>query len=186
MAFRNKLRDFVKYNPVANKIYAISITSVAGVMSFLIHRNPKKIMFVSSGGRKYDCNPYYIYQYMINDQRFEDCKFVWGFVEPQKISIPKGKKVKTNTLSFYKELFSSGVWISNTLIGGGIKLQRRSSYYIHTTHGFPIKKEDQFDWDKPPVNKKAVKILLSFIFSYYALINAFHIFWLAYFIVMFR
>ena len=39
---------------------------------------------------------------------------------------------------------------------------------------------------KPPVHQKAVKMLLSFIFSYYAVINAFHIFWLAYFIVMFR
>ena len=39
---------------------------------------------------------------------------------------------------------------------------------------------------KPPVHQKAVKMLLTFIFSYYAVINAFHIFWLAYFMVMFR
>lgn len=38
----------------------------------------------------------------------------------------------------------------------------------------------------PPKHEKTVRLLLNLILSYYAVINAFHVFWLSYYIVIFR
>lgn len=151
---KNNVRDFFKYNKCANRIYIVICSFVTFILSILTKRKTDKILFISSGGRKFDCNPRAIYEYMLKDNRFDKCEYVWAFVDPSQFDVPKGKKVKSNTLKFYLELFSSSVWISNTLIGGGIRLRRGKSFYIHTTHGFNIKKEDEYEWNTPPKKKK--------------------------------
>ena len=44
----------------------------------------KRIFFMANMGKGYLCNPKYIYQSIVMDDRFKNYKFVWSFVEPEK------------------------------------------------------------------------------------------------------
>ena len=135
-----RLVNFVKYNKWVYKIYRLIGSFLINIAKIFIRKDTKMIVFVSYGGRKYDDSPKCIYERLVNDYRFSDFHFVWAFRSPEKYSIPLGKKVKIDTLSYYKCLLKAGCWITNSSVERGLALTPSRTLYLNSWHGSPIKK----------------------------------------------
>jgi CDP-glycerol glycerophosphotransferase len=61
-------------------------------------------------------------------------------VDPEKHDIPRGDKIKVDTMLFFKTLLGSKVWVSNSGMDRGIDLMRQCNVRVETWHGAPIKK----------------------------------------------
>ena len=110
------------------------------IMGFFIPVNKKSIIFSSFGGRRFDDSPRALYDKICSMEEFRDWKLIWAFIEPEKIEIPRGEKVKIDTWPFFKALLSTYVWIGNSEIDRGIRLFSSKHIRIETWHGTPLKK----------------------------------------------
>lgn len=100
----------------------------------------KTMMFCSFGGRKFDDSPKAIYEEVCSRKEFDDWRLIWAFVEPEKFDIPRGEKVRVDTIAFFQALLSSRVWVSNSGMDRGIELRSRRHLRVETWHGTPLKK----------------------------------------------
>ncbi|WP_078765663.1 CDP-glycerol glycerophosphotransferase family protein [Eubacterium uniforme] len=125
------------------------------LLYFLCKRalTPKKniVFFESYQGKKYACNPKAIYEYMLNDERFKDYTFVWGFRDVSKyqndtIFTSKSKignhqvyLVKYESLLYFKYLAKAGYIITNSNPRDFCTF-KDSQVFVQTWHGTPLKK----------------------------------------------
>lgn len=134
------LINFIKYNPLIYKIYFNVGNLAIRILKLFIRHNDRRIFFISFGGRKFDDSPKAIYERLINDSRFDSYELIWAFQNPDKFTIPKGIKIKTDTLKYFCILLSSRVWITNSSVERGLRFTGKKTLYINTWHGSPIKK----------------------------------------------
>ena len=109
-------------------------------LNHIIPIRKKSIIFVSLGGRNYDDSPRTLYEYIVNRKEFIGWTFVWAFRNPENYVIPKATSIKFGTISYWKTLLSSYVWISNGGIDRGLDLVLHGHIHVNTWHGTPIKK----------------------------------------------
>lgn len=101
----------------------------------------KKIIFSSFGGRKFDDSPRAIYDEIRKRNEFKEWDLVWVFCEPGKFEVPRGRKVKIDTLKFFYELMSSKIWVGNSGLDRGIGISKHGRIIeVDTWHGTPLKK----------------------------------------------
>lgn len=100
----------------------------------------KTIIFCSFGGRNFSDSPRAVYEEVCKRIEFNDWKLIWAFVDPDKQEIPRGEKIKVDTLSFFYALLYSKVWVSNSGMDRGIDLMRKCNIRVETWHGTPLKK----------------------------------------------
>ena len=130
----------VKYNPIIYKCYNLLGSVAIKVIKPFIIQNKKRILFVSFGGRRYDDSPKAIYLEMLKDERFKDYELIWAFGNPDNFIIPRGTKIKIDSLSYFKYLLSSRVWITNSSVSRGLSFYIDRVFFLNTWHGTPIKK----------------------------------------------
>ena len=100
----------------------------------------KMIFFESFYGNSYSCSPKAIYEYVLNDERFKDYKFVWAFKNINKYTFDERTiLVKSNSRKYYKYLSKSKYWVVNLLINTGVK-KKKNQVYVQCWHGTPLKK----------------------------------------------
>ena len=136
---RKKLIGFLKCHP---KIldFCYGVMGIMMKILGLFVRKRDKIVFTSYGGRKFDDSPYVLYKELCNRQEFDDFDMIWAFVDPDKVDIPRGRKIKIDTPRFFYELLSARIWISNTGIDRDIGLSKKNVISVETWHGCPLKK----------------------------------------------
>lgn len=110
------------------------------LLGYLTPYNQKRILFVSFGGLKYDDSPKEIYLAMLNDERFKNFEFVWAFIEPEKFTIPRGKKIRIDSIRYFQQALSAKAWITNSSVERGLSFKRKHNVYFNSWHGTPIKK----------------------------------------------
>jgi len=137
---RQQFINFLKVHPVILKVFWTVLRGVISVFGIFVPINKKKIIFSSLGGRNFDDSPRAIYDEVIERKEFNDWTIVWAFVNPNEYNIPRGKKVKIDTIAFFIQLLSSYVWIANSGMDRGIEIKRRGIIRVETWHGTPIKK----------------------------------------------
>ena len=137
---KKRLINFIKYNRFFLAIYKFFGNLFIKVFSLFIRIDSKKILFVSFGGRKFDDSPKALYEQIKKDKFFEGYKLVWAFINPKDFDDLECKKVKIDTISFYKQALSAKIWITNSSIQRGLKLKRKKTIKINTWHGTPLKK----------------------------------------------
>ena len=131
---------FIKMHPrIANCLWG-TMRVFMKFVSLFVHVNEKSIIFSSFGGRRFDDSPRALYDKICSMDEFRDWELIWAFVDPEKYELPRGGKVKIDTLSFFKSLLSSHVWIGNSEIDRGIRLYSPKYIRIETWHGTPMKK----------------------------------------------
>lgn len=136
---REKIINFLKQHP---QILDFFWTLARRFLQFfgVFTRPQKKIVFASFGGRKYDDSPRAIYEEICKNGIFTGWDLVWAFVYPGEYQIPRGRKVKIDTLQFFHELLTAKVWVSNSGMDRGIELQKKGIVKVETWHGAPLKK----------------------------------------------
>ncbi len=163
---RLRLINFFKRHKIYLRIYWTVMKAIFVVLHVLIPVNKKKIAFTSLGGRKFDDSPKAIYDYMCGLTEFDDYEFVWFFMDTGKFDIPRGKKVKIDTVSYIFEMLSSRVWISNSGMDRGIGLHFKNIINVDTWHGTPLKRmgedintdESRYsNWHKNSIDRRSIR-----------------------------
>lgn len=130
----------IKYSKFLYNIYFYVGSITLNVLKWIVRPKKNLIVINSFGGRKFDDSPKSIYDEMIKDHRFQNCEIVWAFIEPEKYTIPYGRKIKSDTIKYFITLLKARVWISNSALERGLRFKGRHTFYLNTWHGIPIKK----------------------------------------------
>lgn len=113
------------------------------------------MIFTSFSGRQFSDSPKVLYDYIRQDPRFKDYELVWAFNDPDSYQLPSGtQNISINSVAFFKELFSSSVWISNTSIEKLIPYKSKKIFYLNTWHGIPLKHIGKDEKKVSPLVKK--------------------------------
>lgn len=137
---RTNIISFLKSHPIWVNIFWKIMWIVLNIVGFFIPIQKKKIIFCSFGGRRFDDSPKAVYDTICSRVEFKDWKLVWAFNNPEEFDIPRGEKVKIDTVRFFITLLQSRVWVSNSGMDRGIGLQRKKNVIVETWHGTPLKK----------------------------------------------
>ena len=137
---RLKIISFLRRHPVILKTFWKIAKTVLFLFSNICRIKEKNILFASFGGRKFDDSPKALYDEICKRKEFEGWNLIWAFVDPDKYDIPRGKKIKIDTLAFFKNLLTSRIWVSNSGMDRGIDYSDDRIIKIETWHGTPLKK----------------------------------------------
>lgn len=133
----HKIKEFVKSHDWIYTIYFYIVSFLVNGLKLFLKTDDKLILFVSYGGRHYSESPRVMYEAMLNDNRFDDYKLVWAFVEPEKFDIKN--KIKIDTLEYFKTALKARCWITNVMIERALKFRGINTYYFFTTHTILVK-----------------------------------------------
>ena len=103
------------------------------------------IVFESFVGRSYAGSPRALYEAMLADPRFADCRFVWALRHPGyaddfgALADPRTTIVPFGSGVYHRAFGRAKVWISNSTIAAEL-VPRPSQVYVQTWHGTGIKK----------------------------------------------
>lgn len=136
---KRSLINLVKYNKTLYNLYYQIGSIGVKFLGLFVCKKKKLIAFSSFGGRKYDDSPRCIYEEMLKDPRFRDFEFVWALGNPDAFDIPGAKKVKCDTIEYYKTLMSAAVWVTNSTMERGLSFKPKHIFNFNTWHGTAIK-----------------------------------------------
>ena len=105
--------------------------------------NKNQILFETFMGRQYGCNPRAIYEYMISDERFDDCSFVWVFKSNDKKAefeqLERSRVVIYKTREYFDAVARSAVVVTNSNLEDRIT-RKSDQCFMQTWHGTPLKR----------------------------------------------
>lgn len=133
------LINLLLYNPLLYTVYNKIGSFLIKTLGFFIHKSERKIVFSCLGGRKFDDSPRCIYEEMLKDGRFADFEFVWAFNNPSEFDVPGAKKVRCDSLSYYYNLLTAAIWVTNSSMERGLYFKPDRIFNFNTWHGTPIK-----------------------------------------------
>lgn len=135
----HRIEYLLKHNKFVQKTYVIVFSLFFRFLGLFIKPDRHRIIFQSMIGKSFGDSPKVLFDRIKNDNRFSNYKFTWAFDEPEKFDVEGAEKVKLNSLSYYIQTLKSGIWITNVNIERGLKYKPRSTIYLNTWHGVPIK-----------------------------------------------
>ena len=106
-----------------------------------IPSDPKTILFISFHGKGYSDNPAAIYEYMRNDEAYQDYKFIWAIKhhKSKNLTIEGAKIIEYFSLPYFYYLARSRYWFVNCKLPGYV-LKKKEQVYLQTWHGTPLKR----------------------------------------------
>ncbi len=137
--FRARLDYLLKHNYAFNRFFTWGVSSVMRIWGLFIPMDKSLVIF-SAHSRKYNDSPRTLYEYMINNPKYKDYKFVWALEDPDNVQIPgPAKKVKSDTIEYFKTTLRAKYWITCVNIERSMHYKKRSCRYLNTWHGTPFK-----------------------------------------------
>lgn len=140
----NKLKTAIKSSTLLFKLYNVIGNSFIKLNGLVFSKRRKQVLFLSFGGKGLSDSPFSIFSAMLEDPDFDDYKFIWAVdksVDTDLFDYPRTKFISTDKPSYFKYLFQSKIWITNTTVSRGLKIKKpRNVVYINTWHGTPFKK----------------------------------------------
>ena len=130
----------IKYFGFVYTIYFYVFSFLLKLLKLFIKTDKKLILITSFGGKKFDDSPKCIFDAMKNDDRFDNCRFVWAFHQPENFEVEGAEVIKTDTLKYFVTALKAGCWITNSSIERGLQFKGKNTFYFNTWHGSPIKK----------------------------------------------
>lgn len=137
---KQKLINTLKSSGLLYDLYYYTGSILLKLLGLFIKTNDKSILFVSFGGKKFNDSPRALYEYICKEKFFDDYQLIWAFNDPSKHEVGRAKKLKIDTFDFFKAALGSRIWISNSAVERGLNFKKKSTFYINTWHGTPIKK----------------------------------------------
>lgn len=134
-----KIEYILKHNLFIQKLYVIFFSAFFKFISIFIKKNKKQILFQSMIGKNFDSSPKTIYDAILADHFFDDYELVWAFENPRNFEIPRGKKIKLNSFSYFINAIKSKVWVGNSGIERSLRFKPKGTIYINTFHGASFK-----------------------------------------------
>ena len=135
-----ELINKVKYSKLLYSLYYRIGSFLLRVIKLFVHTEDNLIVFVSFGGKKFDDSPKCIYDYIIQDIRFNEYRLVWAFIEPDEHTIPRGEKIRIDKPLYFITLLKARCWVTNSGVERGLSFTGKNTFYLNTWHGTAIKK----------------------------------------------
>lgn len=157
-----KLKMLLKENKFFYNLYSALFGFILNVCKIFIKVDDSIILFSCFGGNRFDDSPRYIYEYILKNKKYDNYKLYWAFEDMDKYVLPKGKKLKNNSIKYFIIALKAKYWITNTSIERGLKFKSKETIYINTWHGTAIKKIEKDH------QNKAVKFKVSQADVYFA------------------
>ena len=136
---RLKIIGFLKRHPAALNMCWAFARFFLNIIGWFIPIQEKTMLFASFGGRKFDDSPKVIYEEVCRRREFDDWRLIWAFVDPDMFEIPRGEKIRMDSLSFFLALLYSHVWISNSGMDRDIGIRKKGIIKVETWHGSVLK-----------------------------------------------
>lgn len=119
----------------------------------------RKILFMSTMGKSYSCNPKYIYEELLQDKRFESYQIIWAFKDPlawkSYLDLNTITIKKSSIFLYFYHLLTAKVIVYNC---GGFSYApiRNKQLLIETWHGSPFKGGALANEKKSTASKKGI------------------------------
>lgn len=101
------------------------------------------ILFFAFKGKSYACSPKAIYEYMLNEPKYQNYQFIWAFNNPeehQELAKNQNTKIiKYGGKDYEKHLAIAKYWIFNYRVADHI-YPKKNQVYVQCWHGTPLKK----------------------------------------------
>ena len=107
--------------------------------------NPKSIVFECFNGQQFTCSPRAIYEFVINDPRFDDWTLYWSFKEDilpamqEEPELQRAYLVARGSDAYYQAFATSKYWVQNNRVPEYVT-PREDQVYVQCWHGTPLKK----------------------------------------------
>ena len=103
----------------------------------------KTIILFAFKGKSYSCSPKAIYEYMQNEEKYEQYKYIWAFEKPENYDFLRKNKntevIKYGGRTFEKKLAVAKYWIVNYRVEDHI-YPKKNQVYVQCWHGTPLKR----------------------------------------------
>ena len=137
--FRARLDYVLKHNYAVNRLFTWGVSTVMKVWGVFVPMDKKLVIF-SAHSRKYNDSPRTLYEYMINNPKYSEYKFVWALEDPDNVNVPgPAMKVKSDTIEYFKLTLKAKYWITCVNIERSLHYKKKSCRYLNTWHGTPFK-----------------------------------------------
>lgn len=136
---RKSLVNRVKSSRTIYYIYYHLGNVFVNTLKQFVKADPKLVLFVSYGGRRFDDSPKEIYEAMQADSRFCEYHLVWAFIDPEKHNIDRGKKISINSIEYVITAIKARVWVTNVSIRRGLSFNGKHTLFVNSWHGTAIK-----------------------------------------------
>ncbi len=105
----------------------------------LIPCDSKTVLFISFHGRGYSDNPKAIHQYMLQEERFREYRFVWAIKHHKGKHVEGARVIEYFSIPYFFYLARSKYWIANCKLPKYV-LKKEKQIYLQTWHGTPLKR----------------------------------------------
>lgn len=150
---KSKIMQIIRNNKFFLWCYCFFGSIAINLLKIFVKCDNNIILFNSFGGKKFDDSPKEIYLQLIKDDRFKNAKIYWAFHSPSDFEIPRGEKIKTDTLKYFIICLKARVWVSNSSMQRGLVFKGKKTFSFNTWHGTPIKKMGLDAGDKNNIMK---------------------------------
>ena len=130
----------VKYSRWLYFLYYYVGSFLILLIKCFVKADDRIIVFMSFGGRRFDDSPKSIYDAILTDKRFDEYHLIWAFISPDLFFIPRGSKIRTDTLKYFITLLKARVWITNSSVERGLSFSGKKAFCLNTWHGTAMKK----------------------------------------------
>ena len=132
-----KLEHFIKHNSVVQNLYRYGMSAVFQIWGRLI-KIDDNLVLMNGHSYKYNDSPRAIYKKMHELGLTKKYRVVWALNEPDKVDIPGCKKIKMDTLAYFKTAMRAKYWISCVNIERALHFKKKEQIYLNTWHGAAI------------------------------------------------
>ena len=135
-----RLSYILKSSQFIYDVYFFVMSALLKILGLFVGLDENLILFNSYGGKKYDDSPKAIYEWMLSDHRFDNCKLVWALQEPDKVIIPgRAEVVKSDSFKYFVMALKAKVWVTNSSMERGLDFKKKKTICFNTWHGTAIK-----------------------------------------------
>ncbi|MCI8759654.1 MAG: hypothetical protein HFJ34_00760 [Clostridia bacterium] len=143
------IKNIIKNNKIIYGIYNFVFSFFLNIIGKFIKVDENQALFVVYGGKRYDDSPRFVYEFIKKQIEYQHIKCVWAFISPNDFEfIPKNEKIKIDTMSYYKTIFKSKYWITNSSVKRGLNLKGKNHLDVFFSHGIAGLKKIGIDMDK--------------------------------------
>lgn len=135
---KSKLDYLLKHNPFLQRVYKTTMSYFFRFIGLFVKTDPNLILF-NGHGQKYNDSPREIFLKLKDDLRYENFKYVWAVDDPLKYSIERCEVIKMDTLQYFMIALKAKYWVSCVNIERGLNFKKKSTIYLNTWHGTPLK-----------------------------------------------
>lgn len=138
MGVKSKVEYLLKHNAFIQKAYKIFAGSALRMVGWFVKTDPHLILFNALGGKSFGDSPKVIFDYIRSHDEFKHFRLVWAFDDPSKFDTGC-ESIKMDTWAYFITALKAKYWISCVNIERGLNFKKKSTRYLNTWHGVPLK-----------------------------------------------